>query len=206
MISNDIKDPWDDQKPEEDEEWENEVPEYLRKRIDQIVEQIQKEPLPKPAKSKRRKTKGKKKFDRKVLSSDTMGLGQQLTEIRTNVIETREALLNMYKIDKERFEFKKKIDKKLTTRLAVKRREAELEKPVEPGEENTSDKKFNKEEDSALDGLLGFFLGPFKKAGIAGLTATLGALALPLVLDGVQAFLTRERKGKKESPENKLIC
>ena len=66
MISNDIKDPWDDQKPEEDEEWENEVPEYLRKRIDQIVEQVQKEPLPKPAKSKRRKTKGKKKFDRKV--------------------------------------------------------------------------------------------------------------------------------------------
>ena len=204
MISNDIKDPWDDQKPEGDEEWENEVPEYLRKRIDQIVEQIQKEPLPKPAKSKRRKTKGKKKFDRKVLSSDTMGLGQQLTEIRTNVIETREALLNMYKIDKERFEFKKKIDKKLTTRLAVKRREAELEKPVEPGEENTSDKKFNKEEDSALDGLLGFFLGPFKKAGIAGLTATLGALALPLVLDGVQAFLTRERKGERNQPYDPL--
>ena len=105
MISNDIKDPWDDQKPEEDEEWENEVPEYLRKRIDQIVEQIQKEPLPEPAKSKRRKTKGKKKFDRKVLSSNTMGLGEQLTEIKTNVIETRQALLNMYKIDKERFEF-----------------------------------------------------------------------------------------------------
>ena len=84
MISNDIKDPWDDQKPEGDEEWENEVPEYLRKRIDQIVEQVQKEPLPKPAKSKRRKTKGKKKFDRKVLSSNTMGLGEQLTEIKTN--------------------------------------------------------------------------------------------------------------------------
>ena len=203
MISNDMEDP-NNQKPEGDEEWEGEVPEYMKKRIDQIVEQIQKEPLPKPAKSKRRKTKGKKKFDRKVLSSDTMGLGQQLTEIRTNVIETREALLNMYKIDKERFEFKKKIDKKLTTKLAVKRREAELEKPVEPGEENTSDKKFNKEEDSALDGLLGFLLGPFKKAGIAGLTATLGALALPLVLDGVQAFLTRERKGERNQPYDPL--
>ena len=203
MISNDMEDP-NNQKPEGDEEWEGEVPEYMKKRIDQIVEQIQKEPLPKPAKSKRRKTKGKKKFDRKVLSSDTMGLGQQLTEIRTNVIETREALLNMYKIDKERFEFKKKIDKKITTRLAAKRREAELEKPVEPGEENTSDKKFNKEEDSALDGLLGFLLGPFKKAGIAGLTATLGALALPLVLDGVQAFLTRERKGERNQPYDPL--
>ena len=203
MISNDMEDP-NNQKPEGDEEWEGEVPEYMKKRIDQIVEQIQKEPLPKPAKSKRRKTKGKKKFDRKVLSSDTMGLGQQLTEIRTNVIETREALLNMYKIDKERFEFKKKIDKKITTRLAAKRREAELEKPVEPGEENTSDKKFNKEEDSALDGLLGFLLGPFKKAGIAGLTATIAGLTLPLILDGVQAFLTGETKGERNQPYDPL--
>ena len=121
-----MEDP-NNQKPEEDEEWEGEVPEYMKKRIDQIVEQIQKEPLPKPAKSKRRKTKGKKKFDRKVLSSNTMGLGEQLTEIKTNVIETRQALRNMYKIDKARFEFMKKIDKKLTTELAAKRREAELE-------------------------------------------------------------------------------
>ena len=97
-----MEDP-NNKKPEEDEEWEGEVPEYMKKRIDQIVEQIQKEPLPKPAKSKRRKTKGKKKFDRKVLSSNTMGLGEQLTEIKTNVIETRQALLNMYKSDKERF-------------------------------------------------------------------------------------------------------
>ena len=196
MISNDMEDP-NNKKPEEDEEWEGEVPEYMKKRIDQIVEQIQKEPLPKPAKSKRRKTKGKKKFDRKVLSSDTMGLGEQLTEIKTNVIETRQALLNMYKIDKERFEFKKKIDKKLTTKLAVKRREAELEKPVEPGEENTSDKKFNKEEDSALDGLLGFLLGPLKKGGIAGLTATLAAFALPTILNGVESFLDWDNRDKK---------
>ena len=203
MISNNMEDP-NNQEPEVDEEWEGEVPEYMKKRIDQIVEQIQKEPLPKPAKSKRRKTRGKKKFDRKVLSSDTMGLGQQLTEIKINVIETREALLNMYKIDKQRFEFKKKIDKKLTTQLAAKRREVELENNVEPGEENTSEKLFNKEEDSALDGLLGFLLGPFKQAGIAGLTATLGALALPLVLNGVQAFLTRERKGERNQPYDPL--
>ena len=196
MISNDMEDP-NNKKPEEDEEWENEVPEYLRKRIDQIVEQIQKEPLPKPAKSKRRKTKGKKKFDRKVLSSNTMGLGEQLTEIKTNIIETRQALLNIYKIDKARFEFKKKIDKKLSAELAAKRREAELEKPPEPGEENTSDKRVIEEEDSALQSLLGFLLGPFKTAGIAGLTSTLAALALPTILNGVETFLDWDNRDKK---------
>ena len=193
MISNDIKDPWDDQKPEGDEEWENEVPEYLRKRIDQIVEQIQKEPLPKPAKSKRRKTKGKKKFDRKVLSSNTMGLGEQLTEIKTNVIETREALLNMYKIDKARFAFKKKIDKKLSAELAAKRREAELEKPPEPGEENTSEKL----EEKKKNGLLDFLLDTLSNAGLAGLSTTLAALALPTILNGVETFLDWDNRDKK---------
>ena len=193
MISNDIKDPWDDQKPEGDEEWENEVPEYLRKRIDQIVEQIQKEPLPKPAKSKRRKTKGKKKFDRKVLSSNTMGLGEQLTEIKTNVIETREALLNMYKIDKARFAFKKKIDKKLSAELAAKRREAELEKPAEPGEENTSEKL----EEKKKNGLLDFLLDTLSNAGLAGLSTTLAALALPTILNGVETFLDWDNRDKK---------
>lgn len=207
MISNDIKDPWDDEKPEEDEEWEGEVPEYMKKRIDQIVEQIQKEPLPKPAKSKRRKTKGKKKFDRKVLSSNTMGLGEQLTEIKINVIETREALYNMYKIDKARFDFKKKIDKKLSAELAAKKREAALEKPAEPGEENTSEKLEEKKKNNLLD----FLLGPFKKAGIAGLSSTLAALALPTVLNGVESFLTgrssdgdRETKGERNQPYDPL--
>ena len=199
MISNDMEDP-NNQKPEGDEEWENEVPEYLRKRIDQIVEQIQKEPLPKPAKSKRRKTKGKKKFDRKVLSSNTMGLGEQLTEIKTNVIETRQALRNMYKIDKARFEFKKKIDKKLTTELAAKRREAELENTAEPGEENTSEKLVDKKKNGILDALL----NTLEKTGLAGLTATIAALTLPLILDGVQSFLTRETKSERNQPYDPL--
>ena len=199
MISNDMEDP-NNQKPEGDEEWEGEVPEYMKKRIDQIVEQIQKEPLPKPAKSKRRKTKGKKKFDRKVLSSNTMGLGEQLTEIKTNVIETRQALLNMYKIDKARFDFKKKIDKKLSAELAAKRREAELEKPEEPGEENTSEKLEKKKK----NGLLEFLLDTLSKAGLAGFSATLAALALPAVLNGVESFLNRETKGERNQPYDPL--
>ena len=187
-------------KPQVDDPWESEVQDQLGTKIDEILEQIRNEPLPQPAKTKRRKTRGKKKFDRKVLSSETMGLGEQLTEIKANVIDTRLALFNMYKIDKERFEFKKKIDKKLTTQLAAKRREAELEGNVQPGEENTSEKLSEEKEDSALGGLLDFLLGPFKKAGIAGLTATLGALALPVVLDGVEAFLTRETNGERNQP------
>ena len=199
------KEPPKKRKPQvDDDTWEGEVQDQLGTKIDEILEQIRNEPLPQPAKTKRRKTRGKKKFDRKVLSSETMGLGEQLTEIKANVIDTRLALFNMYKIDKERFEFKKKIDKKLTTQLAAKRREAELEANLQPGEENTSEKLSEEKEDSALGGLLDFLLGPFKKAGIAGLTATLGALALPLVLDGVEAFLTRETKGERNQPWDPL--
>ena len=103
------KQPPKKRKPQvDDDTWEGEVQDQLGTKIDEILEQIRNEPLPQPAKTKRRKTRGKKKFDRKVLSSETMGLGEQLTEIKANVIDTRLALFNMYKIDKERFEFKKK--------------------------------------------------------------------------------------------------
>ena len=85
--------------------WEDEVQDQLGNKIDDVLDQIRKEPLPQPTPSKRRKTRGKKKFDRKVLSSESMGLSEQLSEIKINVMETREALYNMYKIDKARFEF-----------------------------------------------------------------------------------------------------
>ena len=178
--------------------WEDEVQDQLGNKIDDVLDQIRKEPLPQPTPSKRRKTRGKKKFDRKVLSSESMGLSEQLSEIKINVMETREALYNMYKIDKARFEFKKSIDKKLTTRLAARKREKELEqiKP-DPGDSNTSAVGEGEKEESALGGLLDFLLGPFKKAGIAGLSAALSALALPLILDTVEDYLTKDTKGPR---------
>jgi muramidase (phage lysozyme) len=178
--------------------WEDEVQDQLGNKIDDVLDQIRKEPLPQPTPSKRRKTRGKKKFDRKVLSSESMGLSEQLSEIKINVMETREALYNMYKIDKARFEFKKSIDKKLTTRLAARKREKELEqiKP-DPGDSNTSAVGEGEKEESALGGLLDFLLGPFKKAGIAGLSAALSALALPLILDAVEDYLTKDTKGPR---------
>jgi hypothetical protein len=178
--------------------WEDEVQDQLGNKIDDVLDQIRKEPLPQPTPSKRRKTRGKKKFDRKVLSSESMGLSEQLSEIKINVMETREALYNMYKIDKARFEFKKSIDKKLTTRLASKKREKELEqiKP-DPGDSNTSAVGEGEKEESAIAGLLDFLLGPFKKAGVAGLSAALSALALPLILDTVEDYLTKDTKGPR---------
>ena len=178
--------------------WEDEVQDQLGNKIDDVLDQIRKEPLPQPTPSKRRKTRGKKKFDRKVLSSESMGLSEQLSEIKINVMETREALYNMYKIDKARFEFKKSIDKKLTTRLASRKREKELEqiKP-DPGDSNTSAVGEGEKEESAIAGLLDFLLGPFKKAGVAGLSAALSALALPLILDTVEDYLTKDTKGPR---------
>ena len=192
------KEPVAKTEPQVEDPWEDEVQDQLGNKIDDVLDQIRKEPLPQPTPSKRRKTRGKKKFDRKVLSSESMGLSEQLSEIKINVMETREALYNMYKIDKARFEFKKSIDKKLTTRLAARKREKELEqiKP-DPGDSNTSAKGKGEDEDSALAGLLDFLLGPFKKAGIAGLSAALAALGLPLILDAVEDYLTKDTKGPR---------
>ena len=116
--------------PENDEDWESETNDQLGTKLDEVLEQIRNEPLPQPTKTKRRKTKGKKALQRKSARMDAkeMGVGASLTEIMTNVVETREALFDLYKVNKERFQFKKKIDKQLTAALSAKLRERAIEK------------------------------------------------------------------------------
>ena len=52
-------------KPQVDDPWESEVPDQLGTKLDEILEQVRKDPLPQPTKSKRRKSKGKKVLSRK---------------------------------------------------------------------------------------------------------------------------------------------
>jgi len=178
-----------------EEEWESEVPDQLGTKLDELLEQVRNEPepLPQPGKTKRRKTRGKKKLDRKMLSTDGMGLSSTIKEIHDNVVDTRIALFNLYKLEKKRFEFKKKIDKTLTQRLAARKRERELE--AEDSLDPTKDSSAEAKSNFLLD-LLGPLLGPLKKAGIGGLVGALGAFLLPQLIDVLEPFFTKPLKGE----------
>ena len=173
--------------------WEGEVEDQLGSKLDDVLEQVRNEPLPQPAKTKRRKTKGKKPLQRKNARIDAkeMGVGGSLTEIMKNVIETREALFDLYKVTKARFEFKKKIDKKLTASLQAKLREKQIEKPagsdenLKPGEEKEDKKK--KKKNVIQQGL------------IASLVGSAVIAALPLVIEGLRPFIMRDRENEGDN-------
>lgn len=174
----------DKKKSDEDEPWESEVQDQLGTKLDELIEQVRNEPLPQPNKTKRRKTRGKKPLERKKYLGK-MGLGASLQEIQENVIETRKALFELYKLEKERFEFKKKIDAKLTQELSAKLREKDLEKPA---------KEKKKKKNSLRKAL--------EDAGMAGLIAGITALALPLIIGAIKEFLPGYNKddGKENDP------
>ena len=173
---------------DENDDWENEVPEHIRKRLDELVDQVQQDPLPQPTDTKRKKTKGKKKLGSRKPKFNVreMGLGESLNEILQNVIETKDALFEMYKVNRERFEFKKKVDAELTQSLSAKLRESQLEKP-EDGEDTKSKEK--KE------------MGVLEKSARAGLFAALAGLIGPLVIDLARPFFETSDKESEENPE-----
>jgi hypothetical protein len=173
--------------PEKDEDWEGEVPDQLDGKLDDVLDQIRNEPLPQPTKTKRRKTKGKKALQRKSARIDAkeMGVGESLTEIMKNIVETREALFDLYKVTKARFEFKKKIDKKLTGALQAKLREKQIEKPAGSSDENlkpAEEKEDKKKKKNVI-----------QQGLIASLVSGAVMLALPLVIEGLRPFITRDR-------------
>ena len=172
----------------DDEPWESEVQDQLGTKLDNILEQIRNEPLPQPSKTKRRKSKGKKKLSRKSYTAQELGVGESLNLILENVIETRESLFKLYKLEKERFEFKKKIDKKLTQQLAAKKRERKLEK--EKKEQTFLQKKIKSAKKTIKQGLLDSLIS--------------GAIlfALPLIIDGIKGLLPFQRNNKPPSDPN----
>ena len=173
----------------DDEPWESEVQDQLGTKLDNILEQIRNEPLPQPSKTKRRKSKGKKKLSRKSYTAQELGVGESLNLILENVIETRESLFKLYKLEKERFEFKKKIDKKLTQQLAAKKRERNLERNKKK-EETFLQKKIKSAKTSIKQGLLDALIS--------------GAIlfALPLIIEGIKGLLPGQRNNKPPSDPN----
>ena len=179
--------------PENDEDWESETNDQLGTKLDEVLEQIRNEPLPQPTKTKRRKTKGKKALQRKSARMDAkeMGVGASLTEIMTNVVETREALFDLYKVNKERFQFKKKIDKQLTAALSAKLRERAIEKG-DSADDATGLKPVDEEGKKKKPGLL-------KKSLISGLVGGAIMTTMPLLIEGLRPFFERDRENEGEN-------
>ena len=172
--------------PEKDEDWESEVPDQLGTKLDELIDQVQNEPLPQPTGTKRKKTKGKRPVSKKKAGGRKVGLGGTLEEIQENVTETKNALFEMYKIDKQRFEFRKKVDAQLTTMLKAKQAEARLE----ADDDEDDDKK------------KGFFtkIGDEVKGGIKeGLIAGLTMMLLPVITDILRPFFNRNPEEEGEN-------
>jgi hypothetical protein len=173
---------------DENDDWENEVPEHIRKRLDELVDQVQQDPLPQPTETGRRKTRGKKPLGKRKPKFNVreMGLGESLNEILQNVIETKDALFEMYKVNRERFEFKKKVDAELTQSLSAKLRESQLEQPGGGEDKKSKEKKE---------------MGIIEKSARAGLFAALAGLIGPLVIDLARPFFETSDKETEENPE-----
>jgi hypothetical protein len=173
----------------ESDEWESEVPDQLGTKLDELIEQVKNDPLPKPAGDRRRRTKGKT-VKRSQPRYSEMHVGSPLAEVMDNVIEAKNALLDLYKITKKHFEFKKGIDKTLTQRLSAKKREQQLEKPTSPdGDTKVKDKdKKESKIEKTLKGAL--------NAGL--ITAAIGILT-PLMMSTLSPFLKNQNDIEPES-------
>ena len=185
-------------KPQVDDPWESEVPDQLGTKLDEILEQVRKDPLPQPTKSKRRKSKGKKVLSRKSYTAQELGVGESLNEILQNVVETREAMLNLYKLEKQRFEFKKRIDKKLTAALAAKKRKRDLEKPKDPNTGVPKKKSFKQKAKEYT-----------KKSLIEAAVTAAFVAALPLIIEGLRPFFKdrtqRDMENAREGYNNQAL-
>ena len=181
-------------KDEEDDDWESEVADQLGTKLDDLLEDVRKDPLPQPNKKKRRRTRGKKKLGRKMpkINGSELGISESLSEIYENVVQTREALFKLYKLNKERFEFKKKVDARLSQMMEAKIRERTLESPKGEnegdGRYSDKDRKKKKKKKSLLRDSL-----------MAGLKAMLLSVALPAIVSGLGLFFSES--AEEESRE-----
>jgi len=141
------------------DDWESEVPDQLGSKLDDILEQVRNEPLPSPKKSKKKGKSGKTplgKTKRYDFDPSTKSNSKKLNLILENIVETRKALFQLYKINKERFEFKKTVDKRLTRDLEAKQSEKRIEKGTKKKEPPKWIVKIKKDvKKSLIEGLIG---------------------------------------------------
>ncbi len=98
---------------------------------------------------KRRKTRGKTGVGFGSKAKPKKGSGSPLTggmkSVLENIIKTRKAIFDLYKISKDRFKLRKKVDKQMDTSIGAKTRERNIEGPPDsdqkalPGSKGTDD-------------------------------------------------------------------
>ncbi len=115
------------------DDWEGETNDLLEGKLDNLIESIKNEP-----KKTKKSKKSKKPLARKMLGENVkeMGLTKSINIMLENIIECRQALFDLYKIEKQRFEFRKKVDKRLTGALEARVREEEIEEGSDKKKEN----------------------------------------------------------------------
>lgn len=142
----------------DDDDWEDETNDLLSGKLDDILKQVREEPLPeqpkKKSRSKKTPLKATKRYD---FDPEQVDNKKKLSLILENVVESRKLLFQLYKINKERFEFKKTVDKRLTNELEAKQREKEIEKGTKKEEETLFVKLGKKAKSTLIESLLAGF-------------------------------------------------
>ena len=143
-------------------------------------------PLPTAdGKSQRRKTKGKGKIGLPKLLPSAGGVAGGamvggLKQIAKNINETRQALFDFYKIQKDRFKLRKKLDKSMQTKLDAQKDEASLEGDPKGGDEDAKkDPKTGVPEKKQSD---------LEKGLMAAFWGSIATMFFPLLIKGLGTF------------------
>ena len=143
-------------------------------------------PLPTAdGKSQRRKTKGKGKIGLPKLLPAAGGVAGGamiggLKQIAKNINEARQALFDFYKIQKDRFKLRKKLDKSMQTKLDAQKDEASLEGDPKGGDEDAKkDPKTGVPEKKQSD---------IEKTLMSAFWGSIATMFFPLLIKGLGTF------------------
>jgi len=154
-------------------------------------------PLPTAdGKKQRRKTKGKGKIGLPDVAPKKGGaMGSGLTEIAKNISEARQALFDFYKVQKDRFTLRKKLDKQLDTKMDAQKDEASLEGDPTDDEGVKKDPKTGVPERKQ---------GDVEKGLLKAMWGSIATMFFPLLIAGLGTFFNDQadeiEKTKPEDP------
>ena len=154
-------------------------------------------PLPTAdGKKQRRKTKGKGKIGLPDVAPKKGGaMGGGLTEIAKNISEARQALFDFYKVQKDRFTLRKKLDKQLDTKMDAQKDEASLEGDPTDDEGVKKDPKTGVPERKQ---------GDVEKGLLKAMWGSIATMFFPLLIAGLGTFFNDQadeiEKTKPEDP------
>ena len=136
-------------------------------------------------KSQRRKTRGKGKIGLPKLLPAAGGVAGGamiggLKQIAKNINEARQALFDFYKIQKDRFKLRKKLDKSMQTKLDAQKDEASLEGDPKGGDEDAKkDPKTGVPEKKQSD---------IEKTLMSAFWGSIATMFFPLLIKGLGTF------------------